>query len=309
MISHIKDANSDRIIVFVHGLGGGKTTWSRFITYMGNNWSLDFGFLFKYFVYYRQFFDRDSIVLKKGRFSSTLIWLVYPLFNVPWNVLKIFWSKRNDHNVALLDSYIRSNCEGSNNIILIAHSMGGLIARRYLVNCKKNQIDIRRFKSLITYATPHKGSFVASGMSIVATCLGIRPLYNFYRRRFKNIDFRFSPQLGDLVFINEFITGLNSDWSKYNLSKDVIFMRMVAKKDWLVGRNSAQHDSEQMDLVFSFDYGHIGIINPKRESGFKPIDTLIDHLSKIDYQDDYFEELDQEIDYDDPDGSEDIDSY
>jgi pimeloyl-ACP methyl ester carboxylesterase len=306
MITHIKDPESDKCIVFIHGLGGSKKTWLKFSKYLCHNWDSDFGFVFKYFLYYKIIFDEERIFnYFKNRTLRSIIkgCLFIPSFC--YLILKMFWSKRNSHNAKLLKEYIDKNCQGSKNIIMICHSMGGLIARQFLIDCRKDNIDIKRFKLLITYATPHNGSHRANYFTIK----NLRLLNYIYLKISKRINYRLSPQIGDLIFSNEFIQTIDNEWRDFNLERKILFLRIVAKKDFLVERNSAILHEKNIENIYEYEFTHSGIIRPENNfDDFGPIDVLIKALDTLNYEEEeYFEEV--EVEMDDSNDSEDFDSY
>ena len=282
MITHIKDTNTDSCIIFIHGLGGGVETFHKFSVYLNRKWDLYFGILCNYFSYY------------KYLIASTL-WS-----KIPGNLLlpfKAFWSQRNTHNVKLLDEYIINHCSHSRNIILVAHSMGGLIARQHLIECRKNQVDISRYKMICTYATPHNGSYVADVISFLNIIPIIKYLYKFIS---KNFNYRISPQIGDLCGFSDFIKNLNKDWRDYDMDRNIKFLRMVASNDLLVKTGSAKYHNENGENVFYFYNSHSSIIKPQPNiTSFPPIDQLIKRLKLLEFEEEYFEELDEEITYED----------
>jgi hypothetical protein len=214
-------------------------------------------------------------------------------------LLKAFCSKENLYNVKLLKKYINDNCSYANNIILVAHSMGGLIARQYLIDCKKDGIDIRRFRMLCTYATPHNGSHIAKYASYIVHFPIIKNIYVFFINVFK---YRISPQIGDLSNLNIFITNLNKDWRDFNVDHSLQFLRIGGTRDWLVTKNSSSLHNDDVDKVFYYDYGHSGLISPNRnDTSFEPIDKFLEKLKFIEEQEEYFEELEEEIDYENSD--------
>ena len=305
MISHIKDSDSDKVIVFIHGLGGSKFTWYNFINYFNEKWTTDTSFLLKYFTYYRVFFDKSKLLNKlNNKFLIKLINGTFLIFEFLYFFAKIFWSKRNISNAEELEKYIKKNCIESNNIILVAHSMGGLIARQFLINCRKNQIDIKNVKMLITYATPHQGSHIANHFTVNR----IKYISFIYKKLSYFFNYRISPQLGDLALLNEFIQKIELEWTNYNLTSNIVFFRVVAEKDYLVRPESAMQSDNEIELVRSFKYSHSGIINPKNNTNsFEPIDVFFELLTKIEYDGDHYEELDYEINYDSD--FEDYESY
>ncbi|WP_312394427.1 alpha/beta fold hydrolase [Chryseobacterium sp.] len=281
MITHIKDPKSDKYIVFIHGLGGSKNTFKKFSEYLSENWRLDFGFMTLFFSYYKALFDNKVI---------RILFLLFPSF-----IIKSIWSKRNDYNADQLDKYIDNECKNCNNIIIVAHSMGGLVARQYLVNCRKSQKDIRKIKMLITYGTPHKGSHIASLLSI-NNIPGARDIYNFFSEKF---NYRISPQIGDLAELNKFIVKLNEEWRDYDLERKLLFIRVIGTTDKFVRAESGHLHEKDLENIYRFEYGHSKLIKPSNGiTEFPPIDLFIDKISSLRYEEEYFEELEEEINYD-----------
>jgi pimeloyl-ACP methyl ester carboxylesterase len=288
MITHIKNPYSDKCIVFVHGLGGGIGTFRKFCEYLERKWNLSFGIKLLYFTFYKMFFSKNI----------PLLFNVFTLYSVQFLlfIFKASWSKRNQYNAILLKNYINKNCIQYNNIIIVAHSMGGLIARQYLVNCKKEKTDIRNIRMLFTFATPHNGSHIAKGISLIPKIPSFNKLYITISEK---LNYRISPQIGDLSNLNKFIIQLNQDWRDFNVERDLQFIRIGGNKDWLVRTNSSNLHNDDLNNLYYFDYGHSGLICPsKKNELFAPIDKFIEKLNFLEIREEYFEELDEEIDYD-----------
>ncbi|MEC5158374.1 esterase/lipase family protein [Chryseobacterium sp. MP_3.2] len=289
MISHIKDPNSDKCIVFIHGLGGGPNTFTKFSIYLDSKWDLNYGIILFFFSFYKNIFNSKFLI-------------VFPNFILLF--LKAVWSKRNLENANKLKVYIDKNCSNSNNIVLVGHSMGGLVARQFLVNCKKDNIDIRNIRMLCTFATPHNGSQFANFLSIINKIPILKSLYLFLSKKF---NYRLSPQIGDLSSLSYFLDKLNKDWRDYNLEAELDFIRIGGTKDWLVKTNSSNMHNDDLNNVFYFDYGHSQLITPlKNMKTFAPIDKFIEKINLLEIQEEYFEELEVEIDYDNEDSDENI---
>lgn len=289
MITHINDPHSDRCIVFVHGLGGGPKTFGKFSIYLSEKWNFDYGILLFYFSYYRNVFNSKFLALIPR----------FILFS-----LKAIWSKRNIENANRLKNYIENNCIQSNNIVLVAHSMGGLIARQYLVDCKKNNLDIRKIRMLCTFATPHNGSHVARKISFISKIPFLKKLYNYLSNKF---NYRLSPQIGDLSNLSLFLDQLNKDWRDFNVEKELKFIRIGGIKDWLVKTDSSILHNDDLHNVFYYDYGHSQLISPSRSiTTFQPIDKFLEKLNQLEIQEEYFDEFEEEIDYDTEDTNEDF---
>lgn len=290
MISHIKDPNSDRCIVFIHGLGGGPKTFNKFNNYLKSTWTLNYGVLIYCFTFYKNLFN--------SKFLSIIPKFVLFFF-------KAVWSKRNEENSLKLKEYIENHFEENTNIFLVAHSMGGLVARQYLVDCKKNNIDIRKIRMLCTFATPHNGSHIARKFSIINKIPLLNKAYKFIS---KKLNYRLSPQIGDLSNLSEFLEQLNDDWRDFKIERDLKFIRIGGSKDWLVKEDSYGLHSNDLHNIFYYEYNHSGIISPLEDAkDFAPIDKFIEKFNQVEIKEEYFDELDEDIDYEEVDFE--IESY
>ena len=289
MITHIKDPYSDKCIVFIHGLGGGTKTFTKFSIYLNSKWNLNYGIVLFFFSYYKNIFNSKFLV-------------VFPNFILLF--LKAILSKRNLENANKLKNYIDENCNSSNNIVLVGHSMGGLVARQFLVNCKKDNVDIRNIRMLCTFATPHNGSRFANRLSFINRIPVVKNVYFFLSNKF---NYRLSPQIGDLSSLSYFLDKLNKDWRDYNVEKELDFIRIGGTKDWLVKIDSSNLHNDDLNNVFYFEYGHSQLIDPSENmKTFAPIDKFIEKLNLLEIKEEYYDELEVEIDYDNENTDENI---
>lgn len=120
-----------RVIVFVHGLHGSRDTWRA-----AN------GAYWPQLIQTDPHFQRSDVVVAeyptpsmRGQYSTV------QLSEILWNNLQAqhVW----DHQ----------------EVVFIAHSLGGLITEEMLLN---HPVDAARVPFIVSYATPHEGSFVAS---------------------------------------------------------------------------------------------------------------------------------------------------
>ena len=271
MITHITDPYSDKCIVFIHGLGGGTKTFTKFSIYLNSKWNLNYGIVLFFFSYYKNIFNSKFLV-------------VFPNFILLF--LKAIWSKRNLENANKLKNYIDENCNSSNNIVLVGHSMGGLVARQFLVNCKKDNVDIRNIRMLCTFATPHNGSRFANRLSFINRIPVVKNVYFFLSNKF---NYRLSPQIGDLSSLSYFLDKLNKDWRDYNVEKELDFIRIGGTKDWLVKIDSSNLHNDDLNNVFYFEYGHSQLIDPSENmKTFAPIDKFIEKLNLLEIKEVFY---------------------
>jgi triacylglycerol esterase/lipase EstA (alpha/beta hydrolase family) len=227
--------NSDSVVLFIHGLGGSHNTWRDFSNHLKSEWKEKDSFNLEYDEYY----SKSSIFFLR-RFI---------------NIIKIIKGEDIDILSKHLKTVIEENCESYENIIIIAHSMGGLIARRYIIDKIKNDKELGKLKGLITYATPHQGSILANYFSFVVK----NPLPNFLN------PFRLfaSKQIYSLAKNSPFLETLDKEWSTYKIDDRIDFKRVVGADDSVVDISSSTYvDNEKVSFVTN--KGHLNIIKPSK---------------------------------------------
>jgi pimeloyl-ACP methyl ester carboxylesterase len=145
------------------------------------------------------------------------------------------------------DNWVRNNVS-SNRIAIVAHSMGGLVARRFvsLQFERSDRIDslVRLF---VFIASPHNGAVLANIGRHVPT--------------FRKV------QLNELSTDSSFLFSLNADWNKWvssDYSKKSTIRCIVGANDKVVSINSAIGlDPNPIPLLGA---GHIDIVKPKDEN-------------------------------------------
>tara|TARA_R110001599_G_scaffold172307_1_gene363684 strand:- start:1426 stop:2442 length:1017 start_codon:yes stop_codon:yes gene_type:complete len=145
------------------------------------------------------------------------------------------------------DNWVRNNVS-SERIAIVAHSMGGLVARRFvsLQFERADRIDnlIRLF---VFIASPHNGAVLANIGRHVPT--------------FRKV------QLNDLSTESSFLFSLNADWNKWvssKYSKDISIRCIVGANDKVVSINSAIGlDPNPIPIL---EAGHIDIVKPENEN-------------------------------------------
>jgi len=216
---------SKSVILFVHGLGGdATTTWGNFFDLIKTDPGLK---------------DYDT-----ASFS-------YPtsLFNIP------FFSRPSAKIQTLADALrtqINTRYDEGSNFILVCHSLGGLIARRYLVGEIKNMIGNGinykaelRIRGLLLYAVPNEGA----GLAKVAS----------------NISWRHN-QLRQLCKDSDLIRDLNEDWDRYKVAERVKVRYVVGALDSVVDEYSARSSWGQQNVDVVPDRGHIDLVKPQNDS-------------------------------------------
>lgn len=239
-----------KIIIFVHGLSGNKETWiknnqKKSLTY----WLMQEKIIQDHFDL--AYYEYTSHLLKLSSKANFLI-------NV---VLKNrFPHKRNlDINqiAKVLETEIKNKAQNYEEIILLGHSMGGLICKNYILNHKNNpSFKVGLFLSL---AVPHKGSdFALLGKFILKNNL----------------------QIENLKSLSPAITKLNVRWlEQENLPNTTYF---VGLNDTIVPKESAVASEKRPDLEF-FEKDHFNIIVPSNKDD-SVLRVLMNRLEKFIYQ-------------------------
>lgn len=137
-----RDTRAKRVIIFVHGvIGNGTSTWTNQST----------GAYF------------PALVASDGAFASVDVWVHE--FDTP----KFRQSYTIDELADHLRRYLNNDNVITNHdeVIFVAHSMGGLIARAYLLKYQR-EVSPAKVRMLYFFSTPSTGSDVASLGSLLS---------------------------------------------------------------------------------------------------------------------------------------------
>jgi uncharacterized alpha/beta hydrolase family protein len=231
----VTNTKKKNLIIFIHGFIGGKETWIRedgaksILDYLKEDITINSIYDFAVFDYYTEFthkIDKAKAIIAR-------------LFGRKTNPTKNI----DVENIAqMLKTEIKYLDKDIKNIVLIAHSMGGLVAKSMIIEniLEKNKSNVNLYVSL---AVPHRGSNLATFGKII----------------FSN------PQLENLQPLNEKIHKMNEQWLQLSekLPKTLYFQ---AKYDDIVPNIAAvSFDNRKVEVDYTDD-DHIGIVRPKQEN-------------------------------------------
>ena len=188
------------LVLFIHGLGGSEKTWEQFLTLAREDTDLNSHFVFEAFTYDTNVFGFGANLSDVG---------------------------------ALLRSDLSSKYRDHEDVILISHSQGGLIAEKYLVEEVKSGQHLR-VVLLMTYAMPRAGSVLA----------------------------RFAPgtQTKQLRGDSDFMRYLNSDWETLEMARRLKLIRVDGTDDSVISRPGlAEFDNRNVAKVRG---GHTKTVRP-----------------------------------------------
>ena len=234
MIEFIHDKGLRNLIIFVHGFTGDNRTWlntqkTSFPNMILDENEINNNFDVAYFNYYTKLISLPKLNLAKRLFQS-------------------FWSKKlTMKNIDIIElgeflkSEIHYKCSKYDSIIIIAHSMGGLVAKSYILSEYETD-KLSKVKLFLSLAVPHNGSDWASYGQVI----------------FNNI------QISDLKPLSKTIVSLNSKWIKLgtNAPKTVYF---YGQHDDAVKKESAVAYDVDKQTTVSCDDNHISIAKPEKK--------------------------------------------
>ncbi|AUC23873.1 hypothetical protein BTO15_18010 [Polaribacter sejongensis] len=227
-----QNVEANNVIVFVHGFVGGKTTW---INENGEKPLIDSLLL------------EDEIYTNFDIGVFTYHTQLLELFPKIKKLKNMIWGKKTTTNspiddiAKILKTSITYRCEKYDNIILIGHSMGGLVSKRFILD-DINEFSVSRVKLYISLATPHSGSNLAN--------LGGKIVDNL--------------QVNDMKPLGKNINELNDEWVKCtNLPKRFYAQGM---SDKIVPKESSVALDRDKQKIFYSDDDHFSIIIPDNEN-------------------------------------------
>ncbi|QTL41251.1 hypothetical protein HGO23_08085 [Xenorhabdus budapestensis] len=229
-----KRNNFKNIILFIHGLKGGSSTWSfnkdiSFPQLISDDDDLNDCFDIACFEYFTKF--TNSYGKAKNLFSRLFTTLPKREVNLPVDELS-----------ELLVGECQINLSNYNNIIFVAHSMGGLIAKSCIIKMSERDIS-HNISGFISLAVPHSGSETASWGSMVSS----------------------NVQLGDLSVFSRETDDLNRKWIRLPKLPELKFL--YGSYDNFVVKQSAIPIQVPAKESIAIQEDHMTICKPKdRES-------------------------------------------
>jgi hypothetical protein len=237
MLNILSKSNKANVILFVHGFCGGVETWKNengtyFYQHILKNPFVAENFDIATFDYFSKFLETPVA-------ASNLVEKLKSLFKTSSSKLE-----RNigvDELSELLRTHIRFSLDDYQNIVVIAHSMGGLITKSCIAKEVK-EVGGTKIKLFISLAVPHLGADLAT-----------------YGQLFSGHD-----QIRDLAPLSEVCPKLNQQW--VNLSIKPTTKYFYGTYDDVVKKSSAMSiDCEDKDVVACND-SHGSICKPESEN-------------------------------------------
>jgi hypothetical protein len=234
MIEFVSQQNKKNLILFVHGFCGGEATWKNgearsFPELFSDDLEISGNYDIAHFSYFTKLLN---LFAKAGKVST----LVKRMFGTSYGKLANNISIEEIGN--LLRTEIRFKLQTYDNIIVVAHSMGGLVTKSAITKDVEEKKP-SKIKLFISLAVPHQGAEAATFGKLVSDNLQVEGL---------------SP-------LNDFIYKINDEWLKTSLRPNTKYFYGV--HDSVVKKTSAVPiDKERSDSI-PVDEDHTSITKPE----------------------------------------------
>lgn len=139
-----------------------------------------------------------------------------------------------------LDTYLRTYHSDKKEIILVGHSLGGVIARFYVLESVKSR-GLGSIRGVILFAVPNSGAGLAS-------------VSNFFSWRHHHA--------AQLCKGSDFLDGLNRDWVREHVEEKLDVMYVVGGTDAIVAKESSAGYIGSSNVATLINHGHRSIIKP-----------------------------------------------
>lgn len=243
-------------VVFIHGFTGDEKTWQnnngkKFSDLLEADSQLANDFDFFEFDYYSKILSFfDSAPFQR-------IFSLIPLSRFFGIKGKVRSNQPIRHISELLSTYLSLNLDMYDKVVLIAHSMGGLIAKDCILNHQlgygPNPV------AFISIAVPHKGAPSASVISMTG-----------------NIN------ASELKPLSEYSDKLNNDWTTHRADLPLC-LYIIAQYDELVPKTSSIPFTVKKNETATVAHDHVSVCKPENKTDLAYL-AVSNFLNKISYQ-------------------------
>lgn len=245
MIEFVQNNNRDSVILFIHGFTGGKETWKntehgyffdQLVAADGIAANFDIA-TFEYFTKLISLFaDVDSAI---GRLKS-LFSNIQPKSRKNISIEEIS---------ELLKTRIRFDLAPYRNVIIVAHSMGGLVAKRCVLKDLQHGLT-SKVKLILSFAVPHLGADLATYGKLLSS----------------------NKQIKDLAPLSELCPAMNDEWVKYSIKP--VMKYFYGTYDGIVKKHSAIGTDNIAQDIIACDDDHLSIVKPNGPSSLAVTATV-----------------------------------
>lgn len=202
-----------KAILFVHGLSGSEQTWKNFKNLIDDDAALN------YSVYFYEF--------------PSFLFRVIPFLQEKYGSPRALSGGLKTYIDTVLGEY--------DEVVLVGHSLGGILIKKYLVD-QKISTTPTKVKKVMFYAVPQEGAGAASASSKISFGHG---------------------HLKELSRNSEFLDTLNDNWAISKVEEKYDIRLVIAIEDAVVSESSAKANFRHAAIDFIPGKGHISICKPK----------------------------------------------
>lgn len=240
---------NNKLILFVHGLGGGRAgIFENFISHFRSKdpqgtWG-----------------DFEKLILADSELNYDVKFFDYnsALFRIP--ILQKKYAPI--HGLAnQLKTTISLDCDKYTEIVLVGHSLGGIVIRQYLTDEIIAKKKLKTSK-VIFYATPHEGALLAK----------ISSTFSVAHRH-----------LNQLCHDSSYLDYLNDQWFSAKVHEACEYYNIVAGEDSIVTPQSAKANFRHSGFTEIPNKGHLSVSKPNspEDHAFKALKKFITTSQKI----------------------------
>lgn len=216
-----------KLILFIHALGGSKETWGDFEALIEGDSAMDKDIFDIAFYEYPTTFIRPKEIMKH---VNKLLSFITPQTKIP-RIQELSFLLKNEMDTTYKDY---------SDIYLIAHSMGGLVVKNYLLDELNLHKKPLRIKRVLFYATPHLGSNLAK-------------LELLYRHE----------QIAQLNPDSDFLYFLNRELAISDVAQKLTLHYALGLQDDIVDVHSAQEHYKNQQQLTKLNRAHRDIVKPE----------------------------------------------
>lgn len=234
MIEFVSRNGNKNLILFVHGFTGGKETWDSqqghsFPDLLLEDQNIAERYDVAHFLYYTKLLNLFSK-------ASNAAKIIRKIFKKSHGKLQS--NSSIDEVSNLLRSEIRFQLESYENIVIIAHSMGGLVSKSCIIKDIHESVP-SKIKLFLSLAVPHMGADLATYGSLISSNL----------------------QMGDLKPLNTFIHDINDSWLKTSIRPEAKYFYGI--DDSVVSKTSAAPIDKEISDIIPVEENHTSITKPE----------------------------------------------
>lgn len=224
------------LVIFIHGLTGDASTWinnngKSFADLLNENKEIRKRFDIGHFIYFTKFYTPRT-VNKIANFFRNLINNQAAHVEINLDIEDI---------TDVLQTELELKANSYEEIVLIGHSLGGLISKSLIIRKVHNpNVRVPKIKKFISLAVPHNGSSLAT---IASTLLG-------------------NAHIKDIATLSEAVNRLNNSWLQTPIELLPNTAYFHGKYDDVVKDTSSIGYETQRQTVLSFEADHTTIAKP-----------------------------------------------